>query len=510
MVKLESSFRRIFLLPHIVALVLLHKKSLLASSSINLFSLENYSQNVSDYIDPNSEGYDGPLISEEYQRRMFNSFLSHYCSISPDAPSPWAEAYVTRMVLHGQAGDVRLNCLRTLSDLASESKTEAPPVGRYCRPYADDWYEVIALNMNISEDLDFIFKSENRAIAVRNAHIRKLPTSDPVYYAKFVPIYGTLRDDLQCDVVKVGEPLYVLQFSRDKAWALVVTADYSGWVEANAFAMVSAKFVKNWVKAARRGLAAIVKQGHFFSAKGFYQDLAIVGATLPIEKIHNEDYLLLYPIRGQNGQAILERVLVKKDVAVVMPHKLTPRNFAQLIKFQVGKVYCWRGEVQFGFDCTSLLKALFVPFGIYLPRDSSQQAAMQARVDVLDDLSAAAREEFLIKNGKPLLTLIYSPGHIMLYLGHIAIGNSQDGSLRLAATTLQSISTIRLKSAREQNLEHRSIFGSTVLLPLLHSYPEEGDLTGFYDQTFRKNFRLIHLDENCLIEIVASAFYCLI
>ena len=81
----------------------------------------------------------------------------------------------------------------------------------------------------------------------------------------------------------------------------------------------------------------------------------------------------------------------------------------------VGQAYGWGGSLA-DRDCSATIRDLFVPFGLWLPRNSSKQAK-QGTVIPLSDLSPNQREKFLVEKGVPFLTLVRIPGHIMLYIG---------------------------------------------------------------------------------------------
>jgi hypothetical protein len=73
------------------------------------------------------------------------------------------------------------------------------------------------------------------------------------------------------------------------------------------------------------------------------------------------------------------------------------------------------------FDCSSFLMAVFSRFGIELPRNSADQAAMGRPIELasLDPGAKADRIDAAHRDGIVLLEL---PGHVMLYLGRTDAG----------------------------------------------------------------------------------------
>jgi len=59
---------------------------------------------------------------------------------------------------------------------------------------------------------------------------------------------------------------------------------------------------------------------------------------------------------------------------------------------------------------------VFACFGLYLPRNSGDQAKA-GRFVSLDGLEDQAKEQAILEQGRPLWTILFMPGHVMLYLG---------------------------------------------------------------------------------------------
>lgn len=95
---------------------------------------------------------------------------------------------------------------------------------------------------------------------------------------------------------------------------------------------------------------------------------------------------------------------------------LTPEfsNINKLTKIFNKKPYVWANNEK-GWDCSGLIQDMFSFFDINLPRNSYDQINY---VDVIDvtELSIKEREKIL-RQSKPYFTLLYFPGHIMLYTG---------------------------------------------------------------------------------------------
>jgi hypothetical protein len=67
-------------------------------------------------------------------------------------------------------------------------------------------------------------------------------------------------------------------------------------------------------------------------------------------------------------------------------------------------------------DCSAMTRDFMTPFGIWLNRNSSQQAEQGKRIE-LAGLSPEDKEKTILEHAIPFRTLIWMPGHVTLYLG---------------------------------------------------------------------------------------------
>jgi len=114
--------------------------------------------------------------------------------------------------------------------------------------------------------------------------------------------------------------------------------------------------------------------------------------------------------------AVLRQAMLPLDKAAVKPLPLTRRNIANAANRLLGEPYGWGGMYQ-NRDCSGMIKDLFAPFGIWLPRHSADQAKSgMASLDIAG-LSDEEKEAVILEKGVPYLTLLWPKGHIMLYIG---------------------------------------------------------------------------------------------
>ena len=118
-------------------------------------------------------------------------------------------------------------------------------------------------------------------------------------------------------------------------------------------------------------------------------------------------------------------------------------------------------------DCSSTLRDFYAPFGIWLPRNSSQQAKI-GKIISLESLSLQQKREKIKKEAVPFETLLYKKGHILLYLG------VYKGKI----TVLHNAWGIR---TLDKGKEGRRVLGKTIISSLelgkeLKDYDEESGL----------------------------------
>ena len=120
-------------------------------------------------------------------------------------------------------------------------------------------------------------------------------------------------------------------------------------------------------------------------------------------------------ISDQGRQAVTRTVELKRASAASFPLSPTPRVCARIAGEFPGQTYGWGGL--FGNrDCSAFMRDFFAPLGIWLPRNSAQQAGVGRFID-LENESVRDKERIIVDKGVPFLTMVTMPGHIMLYIG---------------------------------------------------------------------------------------------
>ncbi len=444
---------------------------------ISLFPLKNYNQKVIHWVNPTSMDYDKPLLSSSMQKRHLEQFHKKYLS-------PWDKIHVTHIIEETPSNNIKTIEEEYLRFFSNNKKSdEFIGYGENYKPYSKKWIKKIRENMQLGQLKNIHFDAKQRAIAINNTYARVLPTEDVHFYSHKIAGQGYPFDNLQMSAVWAGTPLYVIAETKDHAWALVLTPDYVAWVKSSAIARTSDHFIMMWVHQTRRQLAAIIRsETALLDDEKHYLFSGYVGMVFPATE-QNDHLRLTIPVADNHRKAIIKYITISKKDAHLLPLSPTPRHFATLFTTLINRPYGW-GNMYFYNDCSSELKNLYVPFGIWLSRHSSEQVLENKMVD-LSHLSPKKRLDYLMKHGRKLVTIVYINGHVFMYLGNYK--NPHTKKHALMAMTYQNVWGLKPSSSQK-----RAVIGQSVFLPLLLKYPEDPNITS---QASRKYFRIAFLDE---------------
>ena len=254
----------------------------------------------------------------------------------------------------------------------------------------------------------------DQALTVTETSLREVPTQLPRFAHPTDPGQGFPFDLFQYSSLPPGMPVLITHASRDGAWVFVENALVGGWLPSRDVALADAAVRQRYETGQ---YAAILRNGvPLRDGAGRFVTLANLGAVLPVVSSGRDGSLVLpAPVRDAQGEARLVPVRVSASDAAIKPLPVTPGGLARIGNPMLNQPYGWGGL--FGNrDCSSTLRDLFAPFGIWLPRNSAAQAkAWDYRA--FGDVSAPAKEEMILAEGVPFGTLLWLRGHIALYLG---------------------------------------------------------------------------------------------
>ena len=269
------------------------------------------------------------------------------------------------------------------------------------------WYKKQIKNSNFSNSDSL----SQPAITLKHTNLRLYPSSDGIYYDPRRTGEGFPFDYSQNSSVHINTPLAISHYSLDKEWVYAQTSFASGWIKVEDIAFVSSDFQTQF----RNGDYSItVKDNLDLNDDNGHISLVKIGSIFPIDP-ETKKYLVAK--KDEKGYAYLSKVTVNDiDIIAHKPIKFNQYNIAYISKQLVGEPYGWGGGYETR-DCSALTKDFFAPFGIYLARNSRQQANNGNEFISLKGLNTKTKQKTILANAKPFRSLLFVPGHITLYLG---------------------------------------------------------------------------------------------
>ncbi|MES2998156.1 MAG: SH3 domain-containing protein [Pseudomonadota bacterium] len=450
--------------------------------TVSLFPIKHYDQTIDRWIKPSDPNFDKPLLNTAMQKKRMDIFYDHYFGLS----SPWNAKYIDLIIHRSQVPSLKATEEDLIKKFSNKNKPNSKiGYGENFRPHTDKWIENIAKNLNIDQFAHLHYQKNNRGIAVTNLAVRALPTNDVHFYNYQTAGQGYPFDNLQVSSLWAGTPIYIVGSTQDHTWYLIISPALIGWVKSDGIAKTSDTFINTWTITAKNKLAAITRtQTSLLDGEKRFLLTAYVGSVFPVDVAASQvgvGIKLLIPAADSHHNAIIKKVLVSKKNAAIMPLTITPHHFADIMRTLIGRPYGW-GGIYFYNDCSAELKSLFTPFGIWLPRHSSEQLTAGKMVD-MSLASPSQRLSYLMTKGKPFLTITYIGGHVFLYIGNDIVPQTHS----LTAMTYQNLWGLKPNPPVK-----RVVIGQAVLFPLLLQYPENPELTSL---VARKYFKVSYLNE---------------
>jgi len=247
------------------------------------------------------------------------------------------------------------------------------------------------------------------AITTTHTNLKALPTDTKFYRNPDKEGEGIPFDYNQNSAYYINTPLFISHFSKDQEWVFVQGSFAFGWLRVNDIALVDRKFIK----AFENGRYAMSIKDNL---RLYHQDkelsLIKLGTLFPYDR-----YGYLFATKGKSGYAKIAHFHVT-DASIIAqkPLKFTPKNVARVAKEFYNEPYGWGGG--YGCrDCSATTRDFLGIFGIFLPRNSAKQAKSGQMLKI-KGIPKAQKKAAIIAHAKPFRSLLFVPGHIVLYIGH--------------------------------------------------------------------------------------------
>lgn len=268
---------------------------------------------------------------------------------------------------------------------------------------------------NMLEDANFkAYGTVNKkAVTLKHSNMRAFPTIRPLLKDPAIAGEGFPFDYLQNSSIHANEPLFVSHYSKDREWAFVFTGYASGWLKSNEFVVLKDEHIDKLQKAQK--VAITVEDRPIYDTEGNFLFKSKVGMIFPLISEEKDTYTIFSVSSFKNSKPLFLKSKIYKDIATKDVLMLSKNSLASMIK-EVSKTnYGWGGMYE-QRDCSSMLRDMFAPFGIWLPRNSYQQSKIGETVS-LENLSDSEKIETIKERAIPFETLLYKRGHVVLYVG---------------------------------------------------------------------------------------------
>ena len=276
--------------------------------------------------------------------------------------------------------------------------------GENLRPIPEERFEAWVRNARY----EALGRLDRRAVTVRPTALRLFPTHRPIFYDPRKPGEGFPFDYNQNSALKACMPLRVSHLSMDGGWAFVRAPFALGWIPVRDLAYLDEEEADRWMQ--KDLVVLLADNAPLYGDAQQFLFYAKSATLLPLIGQNDDFYRTLLPDATR-----LERAWLPKAWSAPMPLPMTPRNIRRVADSLLGEPYTWGGLLQ-DRDCSATTRDFFMPFGVWLPRNSKAQAAVGRVVD-LGGLAPREKERKILDEAVPFQTLLYMPGHIMLYVG---------------------------------------------------------------------------------------------
>ena len=284
--------------------------------------------------------------------------------------------------------------------------------------YAENFHPIgqeFFTKMQTNSNFDDYGSLSARAITLRHVDMRVFPTTKPLLRDPNIAGEGFPFDYLQNSTLGANKPIFVSHYSKDREWLYAFSSFASGWIKSSEVVFLQKEHTDAWQKAQQ--IFFIKDNEPIYDSASNFLFYSKLGTLLALISEDEESYMALVISSYKNSKPLFERVKISKNIAKKEILTLDSDSLNVVMKEVFKDNYGWGG--MYGQrDCSSMLRDMFAPFGIWLPRNSSQQARV-GEIISLENLSDEDKISTIKEEAVPFETLLYIKGHIVLYVGFL-------------------------------------------------------------------------------------------
>ena len=246
-----------------------------------------------------------------------------------------------------------------------------------------------------------------RGIVTSRANLRSFPDNKP--YRKTA---DNQYDSIQQTELHYGSPVLVLHKSLDGKYYFVEAYNYKGWVDSTRIAVTDDASL--WEKFVYPEEYVRITATSVYLANHEVD----MGVKLPLVRDRGDRFDVTVPLRREDGRLAINSQTVRAEYAVIGDLPYTYENFiVQAFKYK-GVMYSW-GGLDHGVDCSGFISNVMRTFGFMLPRDTKDQQSVVGTAHDVRGKSHGEIAAILAEVNAP--TAVYTPGHVLFYLGYDAV-----------------------------------------------------------------------------------------
>ncbi len=252
-----------------------------------------------------------------------------------------------------------------------------------------------------------------KALTLKETNIRAYPTIKPLLMDPSLAGEGFPFDYMQNSIIAANKPIFISHYSKDREWAYIFSSFTSGWIKTDEFVILNKQYTDKWQKAQQ---VRIVKEGiPIYSDSGGFLFKSKIGMMFALISENKKTYTILTVSSYKNSKPLFIKSKIQKNIAQKEVLTFNRSNLANIIDEVSISNYGWGG--MYGQrDCSSMLRDLFSPFGIWLPRNSYRQSKI-GKVISFNGMNDEDKIKLIKEKAIPFQTLLYKKGHIVLYVG---------------------------------------------------------------------------------------------
>ena len=246
---------------------------------------------------------------------------------------------------------------------------------------------------------------------------RRLPVTEPLYVQK----RSSSFDKLQNNGLDIGIPLAILHESVDGKWYYGISSSSSGWVRVEDVGLCSRKTLSGFIHDPSFIVTTEAKSDIFFDeSMSHYHDSVRMGSRFPLMNMRQNNITeVAIPSRRQDGRLVLRSGYMHASRVHSGYLSYTARNIINQAFALLHEPYGW-GGMNGEQDCSRFIKEIFATVGITMPRNSKGQAKIGRMILEIDKNTSISRKvEVLQYSAVGGITLLFMPGHVMLFLGMV-------------------------------------------------------------------------------------------